>query len=210
LTPSEIVGQVLFLKDHLEAKPTNIVFMGMGEPFDNFENLAKAVGILNSPRGLGIAARRMTVSTAGIIPGIERFGKLGLQINLSVSLHAADEAKRSALMPINRKYPLEKLLSACEDYLKAGGRKITLEYVLLKGVNDTAEDAGRLARVASRLKAKINLIAYSPVAGLPFEVPEESRVEEFKRRLEERGIPVTLRESKGRDIQAACGQLALE
>jgi len=208
LTASEIVGQVLYFKEHLGAPPTNIVFMGMGEPFDNFENLTKAVGILNAPRGLAVAARRMTVSTAGLIPGIERFGKLGLQVNLSVSLHAATEAQRSALMPINRKYPLEKLLAACEDYLRAGGRKITLEYVLLKKVNDTAEDAARLARIAARLRAKVNLIPFSPVAGLPFEVPEESRVEAFERALEVRGVPVTRRDSKGRDIQAACGQLA--
>ncbi len=209
LTAAEIVGQVSYLKDHLGSPPTNIVFMGMGEPLDNFENLARAVGILNSPHGLGIAARRMTVSTAGVIPGIERFGKLGLQIHLSLSLHAATDAQRSTLMPINRKYPLGKLLAACEDYLKQGGRKMTLEYVLLKNVNDSAEDAARLARIAARLKAKINLIPYGPVIGLPFDVPEKSRLEDFLGKLEDKGIPVTLRDSKGRDIQAACGQLAL-
>lgn len=209
LSPSEIVGQVLFLRNHVDAALTNIVFMGMGEPFDNYENLVKAIVILNSPQGLGIAARRMTVSTAGIIPGIERFNKLGLQVNLSVSLHAASDAQRSALMPLNKKYPLEKLLAACENYLKDGGRKITLEYVLLKKVNDTAEDAFHLARIAARLKAKINLIPFSPVIGLPFEVPEEGRVLDFRRKLEDKGVPVTLRHSKGRDIQAACGQLAL-
>jgi len=209
LTPSEIVGQVLFLRGRIDAALTNIVFMGMGEPFDNYENLIKAILILNSRQGLGIAARRMTVSTAGIIPGIERFRKLGLQVNLSISLHAAAETKRSELMPVNRKYPLEKLLAACEDYLREGGRKLTLEYVLINKVNDGAEDAARLARIAARLKAKINLIPFSPVIGLAFEVPEEGRVLDFRRKLEAGGVPVTLRHSKGRDIQAACGQLAL-
>lgn len=208
LTPSEIVGQVLFLKDNLEVKTTNLVFMGMGEPLDNFENVARAIRILNAPEGLGLAARRMTVSTVGIVPAIARFKDLGLQVNLSISLHAADDAKRSRLLPVNATYPLDKVVAAVEDYIKGGGRKVTLEYVLLKGVNDTAADAAGLARIARRLKAKVNLIPYSPVSGFAFETPDSGRVARFMTTLEETGVSATLRESKGRDIQAACGQLA--
>jgi 23S rRNA (adenine2503-C2)-methyltransferase len=208
LTPSEIVAQVLFLRDHLEILPTNLVFMGMGEPLDNFDNVAKAIHILNAPDGLAIAARRMTVSTAGVVPGIERFKELKIQVNLSVSLHAATDTKRNSLMPINKKYPLANLLSAASDYIKGGGRKITMEYVLIKDVNDAPSDAAALARIAARLRAKVNLIPYSLVAGLSFRIPEEKRIREFRATLEAKGVPVTVRESKGRDIQAACGQLA--
>jgi 23S rRNA (adenine2503-C2)-methyltransferase len=208
LTPAEIAGQVVFLKENLEITTTNIVFMGMGEPLDNYENLAKAISILHSPEGLSIAARRMTVSTAGIVPGMVHFKKLGLQVNLSISLHAATDAKRNSLMPVNKKYPLEKVIAAGEDYLRSGGRKITLEYVLIKGINDSTADAEGLARIAKRLKAKINVIPYSPVIGLPFEVPEEKRMRDFLKTIEDKNVPLTLRQSKGCDIQAACGQLA--
>jgi 23S rRNA (adenine2503-C2)-methyltransferase len=208
LTPAEIAGQVVFLKENLEIATTNIVFMGMGEPLDNYENLAKAISILHSPEGLSIAARRMTVSTAGIVPGMVHFKKLGLQVNLSISLHAATDAKRNSLMPVNKKYPLEKVIAAGEDYLRSGGRKMTLEYVLIKGINDSTADAEGLARIAKRLKAKINVIPYSPVIGLPFEVPEEKRMRDFLKTIEDKNVPLTLRQSKGCDIQAACGQLA--
>jgi 23S rRNA (adenine2503-C2)-methyltransferase len=208
LTPSEILGQVLALRDSLDVGLTNIVFMGMGEPLDNFDNLERAIRILNDARGFGFAARRMTVSTSGLVPGIERFGGLELQVNLSVSIHAADDETRSRLMPVNRRYPLAALTEACERYLAAGGRKITFEYVLLKGVNDRAADAGRLIQLARRLRAKVNLIAFSPVSGLPFERPDRAAVGEFARRLKGRGVQVTVRNSKGSDIQAACGQLS--
>jgi len=208
LTPGEILGQVLSLRDSLKVELTNLVFMGMGEPLDNFENVERAIRVLNDPRGFGFAARRITVSTSGLVPGIERFGKIDLQINLSISVHAADDEARSRLMPINRRYPLAALTEACANYLGAGGRKLTFEYVLLKGVNDRTSDAERLARLARRLRAKVNLIAFSPVAGLPFERPERAAVGDFARRLKNRGIQVTVRNSKGSDIQAACGQLA--
>jgi 23S rRNA (adenine2503-C2)-methyltransferase len=208
LTPGEMVGQILFLRDHLEVAPTNLVFMGMGEPFDNFDNLVRAIDILNAQEGLGIAARRMTVSTAGLVPGIERFKELGRQVNLSISLHAVSDEKRSGLMPINRKYPLDKLLAAASDYVRTGGRKITLEYVLIRGVNDGDEDARGLVRIAARLKAKVNLLVYSPVQGAGFLAPGPERVGAFLRVLEEKKIPATLRHSKGGEIQAACGQLA--
>ena len=208
LSPSEIVGPILFLRDILDIALTNIVFMGMGEPLDNPDNLEKAVRILNASEGLGLAARRMTVSTSGLVPGLERLAAWGLPINLSISLHAATDAQRSRLMPINKKYPLGVLLRAAESFRAEGGRMITLEYVLLAGVNDADADADKLARVARRLRAKVNLIPYSPVRGLEFAPPSEAAQRRFLEALEKAGARATLRESKGKDIQAACGQLA--
>jgi len=208
LKASEILGQVLFLKDRLNMDLTNFVFMGMGEPLDNYENTARAILIMNSPDGLGIAARRMTVSTAGVVPGIERLKNLGLQVNLSLSLHAARDELRSKLVPLNRKYSLEGVIRACQDFVRTSGRMITLEYVLIQNVNDGLADADGLARIAARLKAKINLIPYSPVCGLGLEPPSKSGIGRFRKRLEEKRARVTLRQSKGLDIQAACGQLA--
>jgi 23S rRNA (adenine2503-C2)-methyltransferase len=208
LSPSEITGQILFLKDTMGETLTNFVFMGMGEPLDNFDNLEKGIRIMNAPEGMGIAARRITISTCGIVPGIERLAKLDLQVNLSLSLHAVTDRLRDKLMPVNRKYPLEKLVQACEAYLKAGGRMMTLEYILIRGVNDSLHDAEGLAAIARKLRAKINLIAYSPVPGLEFERPDETAVKSFIGWLEERRARVTERQSKGTDIAAACGQLA--
>lgn len=208
LGAGEIVGQVLGVRAATGRAPSHLVVMGMGEPLDNFDQVAKALRILNDRRGTGIAARRMTVSTAGHIPGIARFANIGLQANLSLSLHATTDALRSELMPINRIYSLQDLLAACERYLEGGGRKMTLEYILIGGVNDGAAAADELARVAKRLWAKVNLIPYSPVLGLSFRTPEPRSVAEFKRRLEAKRVPVTLRRSQGADILAACGQLA--
>ncbi len=208
LTPSEITGQVLFVKNVLGEEPTNIVFMGMGEPLDNFDNVARAVRIMNAAEGMGIAARRITISTCGIVPGIERLARLDLQVNLSLSLHAVTDRLRDRLMPVNRRYPLEDIVRACEAYLESGGRMMTLEYILIRDVNDTRNDAEGLAAIARRLRAKVNLIAYSPVPGLEFAPPEETAMKEFVRWLEERRVQVTERRSKGADIAAACGQLA--
>lgn len=208
LHPAEILGQVVFLRDTLDIPLTNFVFMGMGEPLDNYENVVKAIRIMNDPQGLGIAARRITISTAGVIPGIERLESIGLQVNLSLSLHAARPELRSKLMPINRKYPLEKLLQACEEYVRISGRKMTLEYILIHEVNDSAQDARGLAAVAKRLRAKVNLIPYSVTCGAGYEPSSEESTERFLQTLEERGVKATLRGSKGADIQAACGQLA--
>ncbi len=208
LRAAEILGQVLALKRRLDVELTNFVFMGMGEPLDNFDAVEKAIRSMNAPEGLAIGARRITVSTAGHAPGIERLAGLDLQINLSLSLHAATDRLRDELMPINRKWPLERVMQACEKYLASGGRMMTLEHVLLEGVNDSAADAEGLAGVARRLRAKVNLIPYSPVPGFDFRTPAEERIEFFRGRLEERRVQVTVRRSKGQDILAACGQLA--
>jgi 23S rRNA (adenine2503-C2)-methyltransferase len=208
LLPSEIIGQILFFRDKLSFQLTNFVFMGMGEPLDNFDNVAASLSIMNAPEGLGIAARRITVSTAGVVPGIERLKGLGLQVNLSLSLHAVTDALRSQLMPINRKYPLAGLLEACEDYVKTTGRMMTIEYILLRGVNDSAPQARRLGAMARRLRAKVNLIPCSEIPGLDYEPSLKESRELFLRTLEAMRIRATLRRSKGADIRAACGQLA--
>jgi len=210
LSVSEILSQILSIEHHLKQRITNFVFMGMGEPLDNYENVSKAIKIMNSKKGMGIAARRITVSTSGIIPGIEKIKKLGLQINLSISLHAANNELRTRLMSVNKKYPLEELLSSCEDYMENGGRMLTFEYILIKGINDSQKDVDELVRAARRLKAKVNLIAYSPVPGLDYEAPFEENVKIFEDKLLKRGVNVTIRDSKGKDIMAACGQLAGE
>ena len=208
LTTSEIIGQILYFRNELKQKITNYVFMGMGEPLDNYENVAKAIMIMNEPKGLAIGARRITVSTCGIIPGIKKLESLGLQINLSISLHAACDGLRNRLMPINKRYPLEKLLKTCEDFKETTGRMITLEYVLIKGINDSTQDIDGLAAIADRLKAKVNLILYSSVPGLNFQIPNPGDIDAVTKRLTEKGVGAILRESKGKDIQAACGQLA--
>jgi 23S rRNA (adenine2503-C2)-methyltransferase len=208
LLPSEMIGQVLFLRDRLEIALTNFVFMGMGEPLDNFANLARTLAVMNAPEGLGIAARRITISTAGVVPGIERLKRLDMQVNLSLSLHAVDDELRSRLMPINRKFPLERVLAACEDYVRETGRLMTLEYILLGGVNDSVPAARRLAAIAKRLRAKINLIPYSEIEGLRFRPSPQPQQRLFLKTLEALRAKATLRRSKGTAIRAACGQLA--
>jgi len=208
LRPSEITGQVLQAQRELGREPTNFVLMGMGEPLDNWENVEKALRIMNAPEGLGIAARRMTVSTAGFAEAFGRLAALDLQINLSLSLHAVTDRLRDRLMPINRRFPLEEVVRAAEDYLRSGGRMMTLEYIVIAGLNDSLDDADGLAAIARRLRAKVNLIAYSPVEGCEFKRPSDAAIGRFKRWLEERKVGTTLRLSKGADIAAACGQLA--
>jgi len=208
LASSEITGQVLYLQHTLGLELTNFVFMGMGEPLDNWANVEKALRIMNAPEGLGIAARRMTVSTAGYLPAFKRLEEFDLQVNLSLSLHAVTDRLRDKLMPINRRFPLEDVVRAAEEYIRSGGRMITLEYIVMRGLNDSLDDADGLAGIARRLRAKVNLIAYSPVEGLSFETPNEADLARFKRWLEERKVNTTLRLSKGSDIAAACGQLA--
>ena len=187
----------------------NVVVMGMGEPLANYENLLKALRILNAPWGGGIGARKITVSTSGLVPQIRRLAEEPEQFRLAISLHGATDDVRSRIMPVNRKHPVRELLAACEYYQERKGRMITLEYILLAGVNDASEHMRALADLAARLSAKVNLIPYNRVVGLPWECPAEEIQEECLKQLQNRGIKATLRREKGSDIAAACGQLRL-
>ncbi len=188
----------------------NIVVMGMGEPLANYDQLLKALRILNAPWGGGIGARKITVSTSGLAPQIRRLGGEPEQFRLAISLHGATDEVRNRIMPVNRRYPLKELVAACEDYQGQKGRMLTLEYILIAGVNDSPEQARLLAALARRLFAKVNLIPYNKVEGLPWERPVEKVCEAFLAVLEKQKIPATLRREKGHDIDAACGQLRLK
>jgi 23S rRNA (adenine2503-C2)-methyltransferase len=189
---------------------SNLVIMGMGEPLANYANLLKALKILNAPWGGGIGARKITISTSGLAPQIRKLAEEPLQFRLAISLHGATDATRDKIMPVNRKYPLRELTAACEDYQQKRGRMITFEYVLIAGVNDGLDQIKPLAALARRLKAKVNLIPYNRVEGLPWERPSEEAQEAFLRALEKQKVSATLRREKGGDIDAACGQLRLK
>ena len=208
LRASEIINQVLMVQKICAIRATNIVFMGMGEPLDNYDNLARAIRVINHPDGIAIGARKITVSTCGIVPGIMRLKDLGIQVELSVSLHSASDKLRDELVPVNRKYPLARLMAACKEYYKKTGRVITLEYTLIEGVNDSFEDADRLAGFAKELKAKVNLIECSPYERPACSRVSKKKVNAFRSRLSSKGVTATIRKSRGADILAACGQLA--
>jgi len=188
----------------------NIVVMGMGEPLANYDNLMKALKILNAPWGGGIGARRMTISTSGLAPQIRKLAVEPLQFRLAISLHGATDEVRNRIMPVNKKYPLHDLTGACEDYQKVKGRMITLEYILIAGINDSLEQTRPLATLAKRLYAKVNLIPYNKVEGLPWVRPADEVCDRFHAALEKNGVTATLRREKGGDIDAACGQLRLK
>jgi 23S rRNA (adenine2503-C2)-methyltransferase len=189
---------------------SNLVIMGMGEPLANYENLLKALKILNAPWGGGIGARKITVSTSGLAPQIRKLADEPMQFRLAISLHGATDDTRNKIMPVNRKYPLRELTAACEYYQQKRGRMITFEYVLIAGVNDGLDQIKPLAALARRLKAKVNLIPYNRVEGLPWERPTEETQEAFLKALEKQKVTATLRREKGGDIDAACGQLRLK
>jgi 23S rRNA (adenine2503-C2)-methyltransferase len=231
LAPNEIVEQVLAIerwnenesktekpvKENFASKPAsldsrlinNLVIMGMGEPLANYENLLKALRILNAPWGGGIGARKITISTSGLVPQIRRLADEPEQFRLAISLHGATDEVRQRIMPVNRKYPLKELTAALEYYQAQKDRMITFEYILIKGVNDSLEQTQPLGALAHHLRAKINLIPYNKVEGLPWERPSEDVCEDFLDALEQQKIPATLRREKGHDIDAACGQLRL-
>jgi 23S rRNA (adenine2503-C2)-methyltransferase len=188
----------------------NLVIMGMGEPLANYENLLAALRILNAPWGGGIGARKTTISTSGLVPQIRRLADEPEQFRLAISLHGATDAVRQRIMPVNRKYPLKELTAALEYYQAQKDRMITFEYILIAGVNDAIEQARPLAALAHHLRAKVNLIPYNKVDGLPWERPTEEVCEDFLAALEQQKIPATLRREKGGDIDAACGQLRLK
>jgi 23S rRNA (adenine2503-C2)-methyltransferase len=207
---AEIVGQILEAQRQTAARMTNVVMMGIGEPLDNYENLVKAIRIINQPEGLGIGARKITISTCGLVPGILKLKKLGLQVELSVSLHAITDELRDKLVPINRRYNLEKLLAACREYIESTDRVITFEYALVEGVNDSSSDARRLGDMAHSLKAKVNLIPCNPNMSFCYKGSAERRVKDFQRIVRSRGARATIRSTRGSEIQAACGQLAFD
>lgn len=188
------------------ARLSHIVLMGSGEPLANYDAVLAAIRILNAPWGLGIGARRITLSTVGLPQQIRRLAKEGLQLNLALSLHAADPELRRALIPWG-KVPLNDLLSACEEYFRQTGREVTLEYVLLEGVNTRLQDAVKLAAVARRLRANVNLLRYNPVPGLPYQRPSAETAWRFQQELQRRSVNAHIRTSRGSDVEAACGQL---
>ena len=189
---------------------SNLVIMGMGEPLANYENLLKALRILNAPWGGGIGARKITISTSGLAPQIRRLADEPLQFRLALSLHGATDETRNKIMPVNRKHPLRELLTACEYYQQKNGRMITLEYVLIAGINDGLDQVKPLAALARRLNAKVNLIPYNRVEGLSWDRPSEQAQASFLRALQKARVSATLRREKGGDIDAACGQLRLK
>lgn len=216
LTVGEIVEQVLHVDSLVAAADvdrggggahvTNLVFMGMGEPLANYDAVVAAIRILNAPSGPNIGARRITVSTVGLPKQIRRLADEGLQLNLALSLHAADEELRQELIPWGR-VPLDDLLAACGYYFSQTGREITLEYILLDGVNMRSTDAQRLAAITRRLRCNVNLLRYNPVPGVPFERPSAEAAHRFQQALRSQGVNAHIRTSRGRDIDAACGQL---
>ena len=225
LTADEIIEQVLSAerwhkKENPETKDAaaksdtrlidNLVIMGMGEPLANYDNLLRALTILNAPWGGGIGARKITISTSGLAPQIRRLADEPFQFRLAISLHGATDATRTQIMPVNRKHPLAELVAACEDYLAKKGRMITFEYILIAGVNDSIAETRPLAELARRLHAKVNLIPYNAVEGLTWRRPDEAAQEAFLAALERQRVPATLRREKGHDIDAACGQLRLK
>jgi 23S rRNA (adenine2503-C2)-methyltransferase len=223
LTAAEIIDQVHAVErwnlvnaktetrsvGHVPRLINNVVIMGMGEPLANYDNLLQAIRILNAPWGGNIGARKITVSTSGLASRITKLADDPLQLRLAISLHGATNPVRNRIMPVNRKYPLETLIAACEYYQRQKGRMITFEYILIEGVNDSPDQIPALAALARRLHAKVNLIPYNAVEGLPWRRPEEHVCNAFVDGLKNRGVPATLRREKGHDIDAACGQLRL-
>ena len=210
LKASEILDEVLFIREQDKRQAvTNIVFMGIGEPLDNYNNVMRAIRILNDKDAFKIGARKITISTCGIIPAIEKLINERLQIELSVSLHSADNKIRSRLVPVNKVYPLEDLITACKNYTEKTKRVITFEYILIKGENAFAGDAFKLARLLTGMMCKVNVIAYNQIKARGYEASSAEDVGNFIRTLKGRGINVMLRKSKGEDIDAGCGQLRI-
>jgi 23S rRNA (adenine2503-C2)-methyltransferase len=212
LTAGEIAGQVRVLAAATGLGDTafNVVLMGMGEPLHNYDAVMTSLRILADDQGLAVAPRRITLSTVGVIPAMERLAAEPLMPNLAVSLHATTNAQRDRLVPINRKYPLEALIETCKRFPLKRRNRITFEYVLLDGVNDTPEDARRLVRLLAEVKAKVNLLPLNAAPGIPYDRPSDERVNRFARLLAEQRLGVSVRKSRGRDIRAACGQLIVE
>ncbi|MDD5200756.1 MAG: 23S rRNA (adenine(2503)-C(2))-methyltransferase RlmN [Terrimicrobiaceae bacterium] len=209
LDAGEIVDQFLRVEGESGERINNIVFMGMGEPLANYDHLLRAIGILNAPWGAGVGARHITVSTSGLVPRIRDLADQPLSIRLAISLHGATDEVRDRIMPVNKRYPLAELLEACRYFRGRKKQKLTFEFILIKGVNDSLAQAGELGRITTRLDAKVNVIPYNTVEGLSWERPSERVQDAFMEELRRGGAVATIRREKGHDIAAACGQLRL-
>jgi 23S rRNA (adenine2503-C2)-methyltransferase len=210
LTAGEIASQVRILSRTLGLSEFNIVLMGMGEPLHNYDATMKALRIINDAHGLGVGPKRVTLSTVGLVPMLDRLAQEELMPNLAISLHATTEEQRAAIVPTTKKYSVEDIIDAARRFPLSKRGRITFEYVLLEGVNDSPEDARRLAKLLAGIKAKVNLIPLNAAPGIPFERPSDRRIDAFARTLADRGVTVSVRKSRGRDIRAACGQLIVE
>jgi 23S rRNA (adenine2503-C2)-methyltransferase len=212
LSAGEIAGQVRVLAGDLGLReaPFNIVLMGMGEPLHNYDNTMKALRILNDEHGLAVSPKRITLSTVGVVAGLERLAHESLMPNLAISLHATTEAQRDRLVPVNRKYGLEDILAAARKFPVRRRSRITFEYVLLAGVNDSPEDARRLVQLLGSMHCKVNLIPLNEAAGIQYSRPSDAAINAFAKTLADGGLTVSVRKSRGRDIRAACGQLIVE
>jgi 23S rRNA (adenine2503-C2)-methyltransferase len=212
LTAGEIVGQVRVLANALDFRNAafNIVLMGMGEPLHNYDETMKALRILTDEHGFAMPPRRITLSTVGLLPALERLAREPIMPNLAISLHAPTDAQRGQLVPINKAYGVADIIEACKRFPLKRRSRITFEYVLLAGVNDSPADARKLARLLAGVKSKVNLIPLNAAAGIPFDRPADTAIDRFARTLAEHGLTVSVRKSRGRDIRAACGQLIVE
>jgi 23S rRNA (adenine2503-C2)-methyltransferase len=210
LSAGEIVAQITETERATGTRINNLVFMGMGEPLANYENLLQALTLINAPWGVGIGARHITISTSGLAPKIRELAEQPMQVRLALSLHGATDAVREKIMPVNRKYPLAELLDACDIYQARKRKMMTLEYILIAGVNDSLEQATLLAKHARRLHAKVNLIPYNTVEGLDWRRPADAVIDRFAAQVTGAGVTATVRREKGHDIDAACGQLRLK
>ncbi len=210
LTAGEIVAQIIETERATKTRINNLVFMGMGEPLANYDNLLRALEIINAPWGVGLGARHITISTSGLAPQIRQLAEQPLQVRLALSLHGATDDVRQQIMPVNRKYPLAELLAACDEYQAKKRKMMTLEYILIENVNDAPEQAAILAKHARRLHAKVNLIPYNTVEGLPWRRPSDLVIDRFAAILQGARVTATVRREKGHDIDAACGQLRLK
>ncbi len=207
LTPGEIVGQILKIQECSGEKVSNVVFMGIGEPFDNYENVLKAIRLLNDSKGMNIGARHISVSTCGLVDGINKFADEKIQCNLCISLHSSRDEVRTEMMPINKKYCIKEVLDACREYIKKTNRRITFEYALVNGVNDNREDAIHLARLLHGMLCHVNLIPVNKIKDGKYDKPDVEKMMKFRDTLNEKGIVATIRRELGSDISAACGQL---
>lgn len=207
LTPSEMLEQIYAIERHTGERVSNVVVMGSGEPMDNFDNIVKFVELLTDANGINISQRNLTISTCGIVPKINELAEKKLQITLAISLHASSDEKRKELMPIANAFSIEELMEACRNYFKMTGRRITFEYSLVQGVNDTNEDSERLVKLIRGINCHVNLIPVNPIKERDYKQSTNKSIEAFKGRLEKSGIQVTIRREMGRDINGACGQL---